>query len=70
MGVDLVVGGDEVALDQEPLVLGVEDGGLVVVAGEGLDASSESQSVTITNSVLSSTLRRSIQTPRLPGLLA
>jgi ABC-type antimicrobial peptide transport system ATPase subunit len=31
MGVDLVVGAGEVALDQEAVVLGVEDGPLVVV---------------------------------------
>jgi hypothetical protein len=70
MGVDLVVGGGEVALDQEPLVLRVEDRRLVVVARESLDGLSESQSVNITNSVRSSTSRRSIQTPLLPGLFA
>src|SRR5215204_4657510 len=37
MGVDLVVGGGEIALDQEPLVLRVEDRRLVVVARESLD---------------------------------
>ena len=32
LGVDLVVGGREIPFDREPLILRVEDGGLVVVA--------------------------------------
>jgi hypothetical protein len=70
VGVDLIVGRDEIAFDEEPLVLGVEDGALVFVAGEALTAASESQRVKIMNSVRSSTSRRSIQTPRLPGVFA
>jgi hypothetical protein len=43
VGVDLVVAGNTIALHQEPLVLRVEHGGLMVIAREGLDGLSESQ---------------------------
>src|SRR4051812_11772707 len=36
-GVDLVVRGDQLTADEEAVVLGVEDSGLVVLAREGLD---------------------------------
>jgi len=36
LDVDLIVGRAEVALDEEPLVLGIKDGALVLVAGGGL----------------------------------
>jgi hypothetical protein len=31
------VGGTQISLDQEPIVLGIEDSGLVVLARKGLD---------------------------------
>ena len=67
MGVDLIVGRGEIAFDEEPLVLGVEDGALSYSSpAKALTAASESQGVYIMSSVRSSTSRRSIQAPRLP----
>jgi hypothetical protein len=40
----------QIAFDQEPLTLGVEDGLLDVLAGKGLDRFRKSQKLTLTNS--------------------
>ena len=69
VGDHVVVGHRVVPLDQEPLVLGVEDGPLDVVAREADDrARRESHSVTIRNSERSSMSRTSTCTDRLPGV--
>jgi hypothetical protein len=70
------VGGDDVvrrallALDEEAVVLVVEDRALDVVPAKPRTASRSSQRVSIVKRVRSSSSRRSIHTPRLPGVAA
>jgi hypothetical protein len=62
--------GDGRFAEEVALVLGVEDGRVDVVAGEGPDRVDRVPERQAMNSVRSPWSRRSIQAPRLPGVSA